>query len=109
VDTTMMEQRQHIRYQVEFPALFSGDYDGMGIVYNLGMGGCKVVSDLPVKNGARLTVHLQTPGQPLSITIQAATVQWTLQLEFGVEFLEVQEQERTRLGQFLANQANVVS
>ncbi len=104
----MTQQRQHARYQVEFPAIFSGDYAGIGIVYNLGMGGCKVVSDLPIKNGARLTVHLQTPEQPIAITIQAATVQWTLQLEFGVEFREMLEQERTRLGQFLATQANVV-
>ena len=104
----MTQQRQHARYQVEFPAIVSGDYAGIGIVYNLGMGGCKVVSDLPIKNGARLTVHLQTPEQPIAITIQAATVQWTLQLEFGVEFREMLEQERTRLGQFLATQANVV-
>ena len=104
----MTQQRQHARYQVEFPAILSGDYAGIGIVYNLGMGGCKVVSDLPIKNGARLTVHLQTPEQPIAITIQAATVQWTLQLEFGIEFREILEQERTRLGQFLATQANVV-
>ena len=104
----MTQQRQHARYQVEFPAIVSGDYAGIGIVYNLGMGGCKVVSDLPIKNGARLTVHLQTPEQPIAITIQAATVQWTLQLEFGVEFREMLEQERTRLEQFLATQVNVV-
>ena len=104
----MTEQRQHTRYQVEFPATFEGDHAGIGIVYNLGTGGCKVVSDLPVKNGARLTVHLQTPEQPIAITIQAATVQWTLQLEFGVEFREMLERERTRLGQFLATQSNIV-
>ncbi len=90
------------------PAIFAGDPSGVGIVYNLGMGGCKVVSDLPVKTGTRFTVHLQTPEQPIAITIQAATVQWTLKHEFGVEFHEMLEQERTRLGQFLATQANVV-
>ena len=104
----MTEQRQHVRYQVEFPAIFAGDPSGVGIVYNLGMGGCKVVSDLPVKIGTRFTVHLQIPEQPVAITIQAATVQWTLKLEFGVEFHEMLEQERSRLGQFLATQANVV-
>ena len=104
----MTEQRQHVRYQVEFPAIFSGDYAGTGIVYNLGMGGCKVVSNLPVKNGARLTVHLQTRELPSAITIQTATVQWTLKHEFGVEFREILERERTRLGQFLATQANIV-
>jgi len=103
------EQRQHIRYQVEFPATFAGDHTGLGIVYNLGMGGCKVVSDLVVKTGARLTVHLRIPEQPIAITIQAATVQWILNLEFGVEFLEMQERERASLGRFLATQTNIVA
>ena len=104
----MTELRQHVRYQVEFLAIFSGDHAGLGIVYNLGMGGCKVVSDLPVKKGTRLTVDLQIQGQPIAITIQAATVQWTLKHEFGVEFREILERERTRLAQFLATQANIV-
>ncbi len=48
----MKKQRQHIRYQVEFAATFAADHAGIGIIYNLGMGGCKVVSDLAVKRGA---------------------------------------------------------
>jgi hypothetical protein len=104
----MTELRQHVRYQVELPAIFSGDHAGTGIVYNLGMGGCKVVSDLAVKNGALLTVHLQTPDQPVAITVQAATIQWILKLEFGMEFIEMQERERALLEQFLATQVNIV-
>jgi hypothetical protein len=107
--TNMTEQRQHVRYQVEFPATFAGDHAGIGIVYNLGLGGCKVVSDLAVKNGALLTVHLQIPEQPIAITIRAATVKWTLELEFGVEFLEMQELEQARLEQFLAAQVNIAA
>jgi hypothetical protein len=105
----MTEQRQHVRYQVEFPATFAGDHAGLGIVYNLGIGGCKVVSDLAVKSGALLTVQLQIPEQTLAITIRAATVRWTLELEFGVEFLEMQEKERARLEQFLATQVNIAA
>jgi hypothetical protein len=105
----MPEQRQHPRYQVELPATFAGDHAGMGIVYNLGTGGCKVVSDLPVKSGALLTVHLQVPEQTNAITIRAATVRWTLEHEFGVEFLGMQELERTRLKEFLATQVNIVA
>ena len=70
---------------------------------------CKVVSDLAVQNGALLTLHFQIPEQTLAITIQAATVQWTLELEFGVEFLEIQEMERARLEQFLATQVNIAA
>ena len=103
----MTEQRQHVRYQVEFPATFGGDHAGIGIVYNLGMGGCKIVSDLAVKSGALLSVHLKIPEQTIAITVRAASVQWILELEFGVEFLEMQELERDRLEQFLATQVNI--
>ncbi|MEI8013879.1 MAG: PilZ domain-containing protein [Nitrospira sp.] len=105
----MTEQRQHIRYQVEFPARIAGAHAGIGIVYNLGMGGCKVVSDLGVTRNALLTMHLQIPEQTMAITIQAARVQWTMEFEFGVEFLELQDLERTRLGQFLATQVNIAA
>ena len=106
----MKELRQHIRYQVEFPATLSaGNHAGIGIVYNLGMGGCKVVSDLGVTRNALLTMHLQIPEQTMAITIQAARVQWTMEFEFGVEFRELQDLERTRLGQFLATQVNIAA
>jgi hypothetical protein len=105
----MTEQRQYVRYQVEFPATFAGDHAGIGIVHNIGLGGCKVVSDLALQGGALLTVHLQIPEQTLAITIRAATVRWTLEPEFGVEFLEMQKLERARLEQFLATQVNIVA
>src|SRR5580765_538247 len=107
IGTNMTEQRQHLRYQVEFPATIEGDHTGIGIVYNLGIGGCKVVSDLAVRNGALLAVRLQIPEQTRAITIRAATIRWKLDLEFGIEFLEMQEGDRARLTQFLATQVNI--
>lgn len=103
----MTQQRKYVRYQVEFPATFGGDHTGMGIVYNLGIGGCKIVSDLAVDKGALLSVHLKIPEQTHPIVIRAATVRWILELEFGVEFLEMQELERARLEQFLGTQINI--
>ena len=89
---------------MEFPAIFTGDHAGIGIVYNLGMGGCKVVSDLTVKNGALLTAHLQTPKQTiLPSPSQATPVHWILELEFGIKFLEMQEQGSSPPGAVLGN------
>lgn len=105
----MTEQRQHIRYQVEFPAILAGDCAGMGIVYNLGIGGCKIVSDLEVRTGALLTIHLKVLDQSSAITIQAARVQWTMKLEFGVEFQEILKVERARLDEFLATQMSIAA
>ena len=48
-------------------------------------------------------------GQTSAITIRAATVQWTLEPEYGIEFLEMQELERALLEQFLANQVNIAA
>ena len=96
-----MNQREHERYLVEFPTRFAGDCEGVGIVYNLGMGGCKVVTDRPLIVGAMLALYLNVPHQTFAITIRMATVRWAIQYEFGVEFLGMEELERERLAQFL--------
>ena len=96
-----MDQREHERYIVEFPARFAGDCEGVGIVYNLGMGGCKVVTDRLLKIGAMLALYLNVPNQTFAITVRMATVRWALQYEFGMEFLGMEELERERLALFI--------
>jgi len=96
-----MTQREYDRYIVEFPATFAGDGEGVGIVYNLGLGGCKIVTDSSLAVGAMLAIYLKIPEQTFAITIRMATVRWTMQYEFGVEFLGMEELERDRLAQFL--------
>ena len=81
---------------------------GLGSYTTSEVGGCKIVSDLVAQKGALLSVQLKIPEQTTPITIRAVTVQWILELEFGVEFLEMQELERVRLEQFLATQVNIV-
>ncbi|WP_455389050.1 PilZ domain-containing protein [Petrachloros mirabilis] len=96
-----MTQREYDRYIVEFPATFTGDTEGVGIVYNLGLGGCKIVTDRPLEIGAMLVMYLKVPEQTFAITIRQATVRWMMPYEFGVEFLGIEELERNRLAQFL--------
>ena len=90
---------------VEFPARFVGDCEGTGIVYNLGMGGCKIVTDRPLTIGAMVALSLNVPTQALSITVRMATVRWMLQYEFGIEFLGMEELQRERLAQYLQSLA----
>ncbi len=100
-----MNKRQYERYIVEFPARFVGDCEGTGIVYNLGMGGCKIVTDRPLTIGAMVALSLNVPTQALSITVRMATVRWMLQYEFGIEFLGMEELQRERLAQYLQSLA----
>jgi hypothetical protein len=97
-----MNKRQYERHIVEFPAQFAGDCEGTGIVYNLGMRGCKMVTDQPLTIGAMLALSLNAPTQQgPSITVRMATVRWMLHYEFGIEFLGMEELQRERLAQYL--------
>ena len=96
-----MNQREFERYLVEFPVQFTGDCEGMGIVYNLGMGGCKIVTDRPLATGGMVALYLNVPKQTFAITVRMATVRWMMQYEFGIEFLGMEELERERLAQYL--------
>ena len=96
-----MEQRQHDRFKVEFPIAFSGDHAGTGIVYNLGVGGCKIISESAVSTGDILNIHLSLPTTIPPVRVHAATVRWMMEGEFGVDFLGMQESDRDRLTQFI--------
>lgn len=103
----MTKPRHHVRYKVEFPATFAGDQAGSGIVYDLGLGGCKMVSHRKVKCGDLISVHLNIPKQTVPIAILAAKVQWVLEHGFGVEFLEIQTHEHAQLERFLETQSQI--
>lgn len=104
-----MDKREHDRYLVEFPATFAGDSQGTGIVYNLGAGGCKIVTGQPPDVGAMLAIYLKVPGQAFAITVRMATVRWIMEHESGIEFLGMEELERERLGQFLQGLQSAVA
>jgi hypothetical protein len=74
---------------------------GLGIVYNLCMRGCKIVTDQPLTIGGMVALTLNVPKQALSITICMATLRWMLKNEFGIEFLGMEELRRERLAQYL--------
>jgi hypothetical protein len=96
-----MNHRQHERYVVEFPTRFAGDFTGTGIVYNLCLGGCKIVTDRPLTIGGMLALSLEVPHQTLPIAVRMASVRWMLEYEFGIEFLGMEELHRERLAQYL--------
>ncbi|MEQ1796132.1 MAG: PilZ domain-containing protein [Nitrospira sp.] len=101
-DRQKAELRQQARYRVEFPANCTGDYAATGTVYNLGLGGCKIMGSvrITVEIGAIVKLALHPPDMS-SIHVYAATVRWTMEDDFGVDFLGMQESERDRLAQLI--------
>ena len=96
-----MNKRAYERYIVEFPVRFVGDCEGVGIVYNLGMGGCKIVTDRALAIGGMMALFLNVPGDVAAIGVRMAAVRWMLRYEGGIEFLGMEEIERERLAEYL--------
>ena len=96
------ELRLQSRYRVEFPVSCTGDCMTTGTVYNLGLGGCKIINFThgTVATGAILKLKLHPP-EMAPIYVYAATVRWTMEDDFGVDFLGMQESERDRLAQLI--------
>lgn len=94
--------RQQTRYRVDFPISCSGDCVTTGTVYNLGLGGCKIMraAHAAVEIGAILKLELHPP-KFAPIRVHAATVRWTMEDDCGVDFLGMQESERDRLAQLI--------
>lgn len=55
---------------------------------------------IAIETGAILKLELHPP-QIAPIHVHAATVRWTMEDDFGVDFLGMQETERDRLAQLI--------
>lgn len=80
-----------------------------GTMYDLSRGGCAVATLGNVKRGSRIALTILAPGQPIPMTIESAAVRWTVLGEFGVEFEDLNEQDRERLGHLLERASETLS
>ena len=100
----MIECREHPRIPVELQVFFStiGNPDlREGTMYDISVGGCAVTSMIAVApgTGVKLLIRATDLGSP--ITVHSAQVRWASHGEFGVEFLNLTELDRSRLGRLL--------
>jgi c-di-GMP-binding flagellar brake protein YcgR len=100
----MIECREHPRIPVELRVFFStiGNTNiREGTMFDISAGGCAVTSSVPVNpgTGVKLLIRATDLGSP--ITVHSAAVRWANHGEFGVEFLNLTELDRSRLRRFL--------
>ncbi|GKS59444.1 hypothetical protein YTPLAS18_29710 [Nitrospira sp.] len=98
-----MEFRNNGRVPVDYQVWYTTPDQTVekGTMYDLSPGGCAVSTVGAVEPGARLALTILDPDQPIPITVESASVRWTVLGEFGVEFEGLTEHDRTRLSQLL--------
>ena len=98
-----MEKREYPRVTVQLPvSLSSNGVAGGGLVTGLSARGCTVVSDELIQTGTSLALRIQLPEQYAPLKVDLAEVRWAQGREFGLEFLRLRLEEKTRLQRFLS-------
>jgi len=97
-----MERRRHRRIPAQLQSLLrANSHEIEGVTVDLSLGGAKFESGLAVQPGKLLVVKLIVPGVNEPVSIERAQVQWIQDQTFGVEFLEVRQQEMDELEQII--------
>jgi len=102
MDATIVEHRKYPRYSVHFKSILSPDGVHLeeGVVLDLSLGGCRVMSPLhlPLKTPLELDIR---PDQHASIYVPSAVICWERDSLFGLEFKEIPELQLATLTRLL--------
>jgi hypothetical protein len=99
MDMKMDDRRTTPRVRVQFRTTFSDatKLEGIGVLLDLSLGGCRIESPVPVVPGLALELRSHVPELEWPIMIETASVQWVSGLMFGLAFFRLREAERQRL------------
>jgi hypothetical protein len=80
-----------------------GSLTGKGQVLDLTVPGCLIDSPLSPKKGDALTLRLGFPQVEVTFHVALGVVRWVQGTRFGVEFIEMDQQERLRYNATVSN------
>lgn len=94
-----MSKRKNTRVEMNRPIELQGPRgSSQGVVRDFSPGGCRIQqTDAKVHCGMRLTLRISLPDRIEPIEIKPAVVTWTGKDGFGVEFLALSAETRTRV------------
>jgi c-di-GMP-binding flagellar brake protein YcgR len=100
-----MLTRKHDRFSTCFDpvsASFSGEAQGIGKLYDISYGGCKLESSTRPPIGASVALRFRIAEAEQPIVIQAGAVVWSVPKNyFGVSFVSLQPHEERALNRYL--------
>ena len=99
---TRQYSRTYHRFPLFYPVIFGGTpFVGEGILTNLSLMGCSIMSDREVLCGSDVRVSVLLPNQKPALSIDLGTIKWVQGYEFGVEFLRLPLDARQHLNSTL--------
>ena len=99
-----MKPRYHPRVMVQASAVFTmGGLTGEGQVLDLTVPGCLIDSPLSPQKGDSLALHVELPEARAAFRVALGVVRWVQGTRFGVEFIEMDQQERLRYNAVVGN------
>ena len=99
---TRQYSRTYHRFPLFYPVIFGGaPFVGEGILTNLSLMGCSIMSDREVLCGSDVRMSLLLPSQKPALSIELGTIKWVQGHEFGVEFLRLPRDARQHLNNTL--------
>jgi hypothetical protein len=82
--------------------MLQGDgQDRRGVIVNLSIDGCAVLSEWTAAVGSYVTIGMELTAQEPSLEIELAAVRWRMGSRFGCEFIKVQQPMKSRLAEFV--------
>ncbi len=107
------QSRRHPRLRVSapFPCSFARvglkkwvtvERGGIGVVYDVSTKGVRVMTEADISPGDDIAISLRLPNQVSAMFVERATVRWSKDRTYGVEFAELSPVADMRLRKFLA-------
>ena len=102
----LMRLRRYGRIAVELSASISGGSSrAQGVILDISLTGCRAQSSLAVKKDDFVGVLIDVPGYENPIYVTQAAIKWANAQEFGMEFLQMELNDRQRLQEIVQKQA----
>lgn len=101
------ERRQAPRFNISLPVTYSIAGSGRlcaGMVDNMSLGGVLLLTDEPLVQDARITIHIPI-ALDTTVNIEAAIVRTSHLGEVGVAFISLGEEAMQRLAEFVDQRA----
>ncbi len=113
LEGSFLDLRRHPRVRVDAPfacalsrrgikSWWSQEDHGLGVVFDVSIGGAKLMTESPIKAGERMTLTLNLPKQAAPMKVDVAAVRWVAGQTAGIEFLSFTQEAEWRLRKYLS-------